>query len=120
MPDGIVYEAGWTLDDVDWSRFDPSRVTPELLASVKAASLVEYNAPDYVCYLKRVFKDAPETTIRTIEHWGEEEVQHGRALARWAELADPNFNFKAAFGRFRALYRPPHFAGTVAREGHLQ
>ena len=74
MADGIVYEAGWTLDDVDWSRFDASKVTPELLASVKAASLVEYNAPDYVSYLKRVFKDAPETTIRTIEHWGEEDV----------------------------------------------
>ena len=117
MPDGIVYEAGWTLDDVDWSRFDADKVTPELLASVKAASLVEYNAPDYVSYLKRVFKDAPESTIRMIEHWGEEEVQHGLALARWAELADPSFNFRAAFARFRGLYRPPHF---VSGEGSVR
>ena len=117
MADGIIYEAGWTLDDVDWSRFDAAKVTPELLASVKAASLVEYNAPDYVSYLKRVFKDAPAATIRTIENWGEEEVQHGRALARWAELADPSFNFRAAFARFRGLYRPPHF---VSGEGSVR
>src|ERR1051326_1508531 len=117
MPDGIVYEAGWTLDDVDWSSFDASKVTPELLASVKTASLVEYNAPDYVSYLKRVFKDAPASTMRMIENWGEEEIQHGRALARWAELADPSFNFRAAFARFRALYRPPHF---VSGEGSVR
>jgi hypothetical protein len=29
-----------------------------------------------------------------------EEVQHGMALARWAELADPTFDFDAAFQRF--------------------
>jgi hypothetical protein len=109
MTDGIVYEAGWTLDDVDWSCFDPSKVSAPLLAAVRAASLVEYNAPDYVTYLKRVYKGAPEDTIRRIEHWGEEEVQHGLALARWAELADPNFDFTSAFARFRALYQAEHF-----------
>ena len=117
MSDGTVYEAGWTLDDIDWSRFDASKATPELLASVKAACLVEYNAPDYVSYLKRVFKDAPALTIRMIEHWGEEEIQHGMALARWAELADPSFNFRASFARFRGLYRPPHF---VSGEGSVR
>ena len=112
MTDGVVYEAGWTLDDVDWSRFDGSKINPALLAAVKAASLVEYNAPDYVSYLKRVYKGAPESTIRNIEHWGEEEIQHGLALARWAELADPSFDFARAFARFRTLYRAAHFAGS--------
>jgi hypothetical protein len=37
--------------------------------------------------------------------WGEEEVQHGVALARWAALADPGFDFAAAFARFRDGYR---------------
>ena len=73
MTDGKVYEAGWTLDDVDWARFDSSKISTALLAAVKAASLVEYNAPDYVSYLKRVYKGAPESTIRRIEHWGEED-----------------------------------------------
>jgi len=109
MTDGVIYAAGWTLDDIDWSRFEPAKVDPGLLAAVKAASLVEYNAPDYVSYLKRVFKSAPDSTIRRIEHWGEEEIQHGLALARWAELADPTFDFNRAFARFRTKYRPAHF-----------
>jgi hypothetical protein len=109
MTDGVVYSAGWTLEDIDWSRFAPDKVDANLLAAVKAASLVEYNAPDYVAYLKRVFRSAPEATIAAIEHWGEEEVQHGLALARWAELADPSFDFHRAFARFRTRYRPPHF-----------
>jgi hypothetical protein len=109
MTDGVIYAQGWTLDDVDWSRFEPAKVEPSLLAAVKAASLVEYNAPDYVAYLKRVFSGASESTIRSIEHWGEEEIQHGLALARWAELADPTFDFNRAFARFRTKYRPAHF-----------
>ncbi|HYM19353.1 MAG TPA: ferritin-like domain-containing protein [Micropepsaceae bacterium] len=109
MTDGTVYSAGWTLDDIDWSGFEPDKVDRGLLAAVKAASLVEYNAPDYVDYLKRVFRGAPEATIETIEHWGMEEIQHGLALARWANLADPSFDFEGAFARFKALYRPAHF-----------
>ena len=109
MTNGTIYEAGWSLDDIEWSRFDASKVEPSLLAAVKAASLVEYNAADYVSYLKRVYRGAPETVIAAIEHWGEEEVQHGLALGRWAEMADPSFDFKGAFARFRMLYRPVHF-----------
>lgn len=105
----MIYRAGWTLEDVDWGRFDSSKVEGSLLAAVKAASLVEYNADDYVAYLKRVYRGAAESTLRAIEHWGREEVQHGLALGRWAEMADPNFDFQKAFARFRLLYRPPHF-----------
>jgi hypothetical protein len=109
MAAGVVFSEGWTLDDVQWEAFDASKVDPSLLASVKAASLVEYNAPDYVTYLKRVFKDADAKTLAAIDHWGVEETQHGLALGRWAELADPTFDFKAAFARFREGYKAPHF-----------
>ena len=102
-----VYRQGWTLDDVSWSAFDPQKVDPVLLAAVKAAALVEFNAPDYVSYLKRIFKDAKIQA--DIEEWGAEESQHGRALGRWAEMADPTFNLNETFARFRAGYRPPHF-----------
>ena len=109
MTDGAIYSAGWTLDDVDWSKFDAAKVDGELLAAVKAASLVEYNAGDYVAYLKRVFRGASDETLQTIEDWGHEEIQHGLALGRWAEMADPNFSFRSSFARFRAAYRPAHF-----------
>jgi hypothetical protein len=118
MTDAAIYKAGWTLADVNWSRFDASKVNADLIAAVKAASLVEYNAPDYVDYLKRVYHGAPQSTLGTIEHWGGEEIQHGLALARWAALADPSFDFDAAFARFRALYRPAHFErGNVSVRG---
>ncbi|HXM00302.1 MAG TPA: ferritin-like domain-containing protein [Rhizomicrobium sp.] len=109
MAETIIYNEGWTLDDVQWSRFDASKVEPSLLAAVKAASLVEYAAPDYVSYLKRVFAGADAKTMDSLEKWGREELQHGQALSRWAMLADPAFDFASAFARFKAGYKPPHF-----------
>jgi len=112
MTAGTVYAQGWTLDDIPWSQFDASKVEPDLLAAIKAAALVELNAPDYVSYLKRIFKGASAETLSAIEQWGCEESQHGRALGRWAELADPNFRLDEAFARFRKGYRPSHFEST--------
>ncbi len=109
MTDRSVYRQGWSLDDVRWERFDASKVEPWMLTAVKAAALVEFNAPDYVVYLKRIFSDP--TTQAAIEEWGTEESQHGRALGRWAELADPTFKLDETFARFRMGYRPDHFNG---------
>lgn len=109
MGAGTVFSAGWSLDDVDWSKFDRSRIDNGLLSAVKGAALVEFNAPDYVDYLRRVFKDSGPDMLATLDQWGKEEVQHGLALGRWAEMADPSYNFQDAFARFRKGYRPPHF-----------
>lgn len=98
----------WTLETIDWSRFDATKVDPQILMAVKAASLVEMNAKDYVEYLRKVFKDDPKT-METLERWGREECQHGSALGRWAEIADPTFKFEDSFKRFREGYTPPHF-----------
>lgn len=93
----------WTLEQIPWSRFDPARIDPEIVKLVKAAAMVEFNGGDYATYLKRVFADDPEfQAVATA--WAQEEVQHGRALARWAKLADPDFDFESAFKRFTAGY----------------
>ena len=111
MLDGKVYKQGWSLDDIDWTQFDASKVEPWMLTAIKAAALVEFNAPDYVTYLKRVFKDRRRRDASPIiEQWGREESQHGQALGRWAEMADPNFKLDETFARFRKGYRPAHFA----------
>src|SRR5580692_10183065 len=94
----------WTLDDIPWQRFDATRVDPEIVRIVKAASLVEYNGAAYAGHLCRVFADDPAFQ-ECARQWGEEEVQHGVALARWAALADPGFDFDSAFGRFQDGYR---------------
>jgi len=114
-----VYRQGWKLDDISWDAFQPETVDPILLAAIKAAALVEYNAPDYVTYLKRVFRDCGPEILADLERWGAEESQHGRALGRWAEIADPAFKLEEAFERFRKGYMPAHFADLDA-EGSVR
>ena len=96
----------WTLDDIEWDRIDGSAVDADLLAVVKTAALVEANAADYVAYLSDVFA-GDAAFLAAIEGWGREEEQHGAALGRWAELADPGFDFAAALAAFRANYQIP-------------
>jgi rubrerythrin len=92
----------WTLDTIDWSAFERDKLDPEILKALKAASLVEANAPDYVAYLCNVFRDHPDVQA-CIRQWGGEESQHGAALARYARLADPTFDFESSFARFRRI-----------------
>ncbi|PGH52969.1 rubrerythrin family protein [Azospirillum palustre] len=98
--------AHWRIDELPWDRFDASKIDPDLVPLIKAAALVEFNADDYTAYLCNVFSDDPE--FQEAAHgWSVEEVQHGEALGRWAELVDPTFDFRAAVERFRAGYRVP-------------
>ncbi len=94
----------WTLDDIPWDCFEPSKLDPELVRIVKAASLVEHNGAAYAHHLCRMFADDPDFQ-KTARRWGEEEIQHGVALARWAKLADPCFDFTTAFARFQEGFR---------------
>ena len=97
---------GWTLDDIAWDSFDAGRVDSDILRLVKAAALVERNGLDYATYLNNVFGDDGE--FRPLaDAWAAEEVRHGEALGRWARLADPAFDFDAAFATFRANYTLP-------------
>jgi rubrerythrin len=117
MADGKVYTPGWGPGDISWESFDRSKAEPWMIDAIKSAALVEYNAPDYVSYLERIF---PEPEYRdAIEQWGREETNHGRVLGIWAEMADPDFKLEEAFARFRAGYKPAHFASndTVSVRG---
>jgi rubrerythrin len=106
--------AHWTLDDIDWTAFRRDQVDPDLLRVAKAAALVEHNGADYAVYLNNVFSDDAE--IRpAIDAWALEEVQHGAALARWAQMADPGWDFAAACKRFADGYKLPLDAATSVR-----
>lgn len=104
----------WTLDDIDWSAFEPEKVDPEILKIIKAASMVEYNGADYATYLCNVFPDDAEFQEEA-KAWAVEEIQHGAALARWAELADPDFDFEQSFKRFTDGYSIPLDASKSVR-----
>jgi rubrerythrin len=105
----------WTLDDIPWERFDRTRLDPDIVRLAKAASLVEHNGAAYARHLRKVFADDP-VFQEAAARWGEEEIQHGAALGRWAALADPGFDFEAAFARFQAGFRVD-FDVTVSRRG---
>ncbi len=94
----------WTLDQIPWDRFDRGRVDPQIMSIVKAAAVVEYNGGAYAHHLCRIFADDADFQAAA-RRWGGEEIQHGQALGRWAELADPTFDFKAAFARFQHGYQ---------------
>jgi rubrerythrin len=96
----------WTVEQIQWDQFDGSKVDPDILQVIKAAALVEYNGGDYAHYLRGVFHD--DEAFRSVAlDWAEEEVQHGRALGRWAELADSDFDFPDAVRRFNEGYKIP-------------
>jgi hypothetical protein len=111
---GFSTMANWTLETISWDRFDGSKVDPEILRNIKAAALVERNASDYGIYLGRVFADDP-SFMAAVNGWVVEEIQHGMALGRWAQLADPGWDFDAAFARFRAGYKLPLEATASVR-----
>ncbi len=96
--------ASWALEDIQWDRFDRAKLDPAMVNVAKAACMVEYHSGDYGAYLRSVFPGDPEFAAAATA-WAEEEIQHGRVLRRYAELADPSFNFDKAFARFVAGHK---------------
>lgn len=93
----------WTLDDIQWELFDSSKVDPETLKIIKAASLVEFNSSDYATYLKNIFP-SDKAFCKAVDQWAKEEIQHGEVLAKWAKVADPNFDFDKSLKKFKDGY----------------
>ena len=91
----------WTLEDIPWHRVERDRIQTDHLQLAKAAAIVEYNAGVYAAYLQNVFADDLEFSAAA-RQWGEEETKHGAALARWAMLVDPCFDFEGSLAIFRA------------------
>ena len=104
----------WSLDDIPWDSFEASKVDPDMLRIVKAAALVEHNGCVYADYLNSVFHDDIEMQTAA-RRWGEEEEQHGKALARWALLADPSFDFDRRFDDFASTIILPTCADKSVR-----
>ena len=114
MQQELVRKRHWTLADIPWERFDSAKVDADILKVVKAAAMVEHNGGDYGTYLCNVFADDPEFKA-VAASWAQEEIQHGQALAQWAERADPSFNFEACFKRFADGYKIPLHAKASVR-----
>jgi len=104
----------WRVEEISWDRFEPSNIDPTIIPLIKAAAMVERNGLDYARYLNGVFHDDPAFR-EAADNWAVEEVQHGEALGRWASLADPDWDFEAAFKRYQAGYQVPVDADASVR-----
>jgi hypothetical protein len=92
----------WTLDDIPWDRIEPRIVAQqeELLLLVAAASFVEIATDIFARNLLERFAGEKEVGGWLERHWQHEELQHGRALRRYVEVAWPDFDWTAVHRAF--------------------
>jgi len=97
MPDAhFGREQRWTLDDIPWTRIEPAGVAAEeeLLLFVATASFVEMATDLYVSNLLHRFSGEEDVGVWLDKQWQHEEMQHGRALKRYVQLAWPTFDWE--------------------------
>jgi hypothetical protein len=104
----------WSLDTIDWTalRRDAIAGNEALFYMIAAASFVEATTHLYTQNLIDYFADDTEITAWLEAHWLPEELQHGRALRRYVELAWPDFDWDAAYQQFL-----PEYAAQCAHDG---
>jgi len=107
----------WRIEEVAWDQFDRTKIDARVVPLVKAAAMVERNGTDYALYLKHVFHDDPDF-CQAADNWALEEVQHGDALGRWGMLADPGWDYAAAFARYKDGFRIDTAARVSVRGSH--
>jgi hypothetical protein len=96
----------WSLDSIDWPalRRDAVGDNEALFYMIAAASFVEATTPLYTQNLIDYFAGDAEITAWLEAHWLPEELQHGRALRRYVELAWPDFDWEGVYRQFLPEY----------------
>lgn len=104
----------WSLDSIDWSTLRREAVADNeaIFYLIAAASFVEATTHLYTRNLIDYFADDEEITAWLEAHWLPEELQHGRALRRYVQLAWPDFDWDGAYAGFL-----PEFAAQCADDG---
>src|SRR6266446_434616 len=98
----------WSLDDIPWNaiRHDAVAQNRAFFYLVASASLMESATDLYTENLINFFAGDEEVTSWLEHYWLPEELQHGRALRRYVEVAWPEFDWEAAYRRFVEEFRP--------------
>ncbi len=110
----IAQHRHWTLDDIDWSSFRRDLVADNeaIFYLVASASFVEAATDLYTQNLVDYFSTDDEITAWLAAHWLPEELQHGKALRRYVQLAWPDFDWDGVYRRFL-----PEFTRQCAEDG---
>jgi len=98
----------WSLDDISWHAIRRDAVAPAetLFYLLAGASLMESATDLYTENLIDFFAGDQEVTSWLENYWLPEELQHGRALRRYVEVAWPEFDWEPARRRFVEEFRP--------------
>jgi hypothetical protein len=98
----------WSLEDIPWHAIQHDAVARNkaFFYLVASASLMESATDLYTENLIDFFVDDKEVTSWLQHYWLPEELQHGRALRRYVEIAWPEFDWEPAFRRFVEEFRP--------------
>jgi len=98
----------WSLEDIPWHAIQHDAVARNkaFFYLVASASLMESATDLYTENLIDFFVDDKEVASWLEHYWLPEELQHGRALRRYVEIAWPEFDWEPAFRRFVEEFRP--------------
>jgi hypothetical protein len=104
----------WSLDSIDWAALRRDAVVDNeaTFYLVAAASFVEATTDLYTRNLLNYFAEDDEITEWLRTHWLPEELQHGRALRHYVQLAWPDFDWDTVYEGFL-----PEFAAQCADDG---
>lgn len=104
----------WSLDSIDWSALRREAVADNdaIFYLISAASFIEATTDLYTQNLLDYFSGDAEITDWLEAHWLPEELQHGRALRRYVQVAWPDFDWDAVYAKFQ-----PEFAAQCADDG---
>ena len=104
----------WSLDSIDWGALRRDVVVDDeaMFYLIAAASFVEATTDLYTQNLLDYFEDDAEITAWLRVHWLPEELQHGRALRRYVQLAWPDFDWDGVYEGFL-----PEFTAQCADDG---
>jgi hypothetical protein len=99
--------AHWSLGDIPWHtlRRDRAGASEELFYMVAAASFMEATTDLYTRNLIDLFAGDGEIGGWLEQYWLPEELQHGRALRRYVEMAWPEFDWERAYRPFVEEFR---------------
>src|SRR6516225_5795831 len=98
----------WSLDDIPWHAINHDAVAHNetFFYLVTSASLMESATDLYTENLVEFFNGDREVISWLEQYWLPEELQHGRALRRYVEVAWPEFDWEPARRRFVDEFRP--------------
>lgn len=104
-PDSRTHQH-WSLEDIPWQDIDHSALADQelLFYLVTSASFIETATDTYARNLISYYAGDAEATVWLERYWQHEELQHGRALRRYALAAWPGFDWDQVYQEFFAEF----------------